>query len=133
MENIVRKAEIACNKQFLLFSQCFLPYIPLIFHFKCTLKCRLQFVSIWTSLQITVSNEATCCLSTLVLMFFDTSSTLSCTALNSATLALHLSTKFLMAMVLFSKRLICAVSLLTRSWSSRAEDHYLTNYQTTKF
>ena len=51
MENIVRKGEIACNKQFLLFSQCFLPYIALIFHFECTLKCRLQFVSIWTSLK----------------------------------------------------------------------------------
>ena len=34
MENIVRKGEIACNKQFLLFSQCFLPYMALIFHFK---------------------------------------------------------------------------------------------------
>ena len=39
-----------CNKQILLFSHCFLPYILLIFHFKCTLKCCLQFVSIWTSL-----------------------------------------------------------------------------------
>ena len=36
-ENIVRKGEIACNKQFLLFSQCFLPYRALIFHLKCTL------------------------------------------------------------------------------------------------
>ena len=34
---------------FVLFSQCFLPYIAIIFHFKCTLKCRLQFVSICTS------------------------------------------------------------------------------------
>ena len=41
MENIVRKGEIACNKQFLLFSQCFLPYMVRIFHFKCTLKCGL--------------------------------------------------------------------------------------------
>ena len=49
--NIVRKGEIACNKQFLLFSQCFLPYMVLIFHFKCTLKCRLQFVLLWTSLK----------------------------------------------------------------------------------
>ena len=39
VENIVRKGEIA-------FLQCFLPYMVLIFHFKCTLKCRLQFVSI---------------------------------------------------------------------------------------
>ena len=42
VENIVRKGEIACNKQFLLFSQCFLPYMVLIFHSKCTLKCCLQ-------------------------------------------------------------------------------------------
>ena len=40
-----------CKKQFLLFSQCFLPYMVLIFHFKCTLKCRLQFVSVWTILK----------------------------------------------------------------------------------
>ena len=53
MENMVRKGEIASNKQFLLFSQCFLPYMVLIFHFKCTctLKCCLQFVSVWTSLK----------------------------------------------------------------------------------
>ena len=50
VENIVRKGEIACDKQFLLFSQCFLPYMVLIFHFECTLECRLQFVSICTSL-----------------------------------------------------------------------------------
>ena len=48
----MRKGEIACNKQFLLFSQCFLPYMTLHFHFQCTLKCCLQFVSIWTSLTI---------------------------------------------------------------------------------
>ena len=44
VENIVRKGEIAFKKQSLLFSQCFLPYMALIFHFRCTLKCRLQFV-----------------------------------------------------------------------------------------
>ena len=44
VENIVRKGEIAWNKQFLLFSQCSLPYMALIFHFKCTLKCCLQIV-----------------------------------------------------------------------------------------
>ena len=49
--NIARKGEIACNKQFLLFSQCFLPFMVLIFHFKCTIKCRLQMLSIWTSLK----------------------------------------------------------------------------------
>ena len=53
----MRKGEIVCDKQFLLFSQCFLPYMVLISHFKCTLKCLLQFVSIWTSLKF-------CCLVT---------------------------------------------------------------------
>ena len=38
------------NKQFLLFSQCFLPYMANTFYFKHTLKC-LQFVSIWTSVK----------------------------------------------------------------------------------
>ena len=47
----MRKGEIACNKQFLLFSQFRQPYIVLIFHFKFTLKCRLQVVSIWTCLK----------------------------------------------------------------------------------
>ena len=42
VENIVRKGEIACNKQFLFFSQCFLPCMVLISSFKCTLKCRLH-------------------------------------------------------------------------------------------
>ena len=56
VENIVRKGEIACNKQFLLFSQCFLFYMALIFHFKCTFKCGLQFVSIYTSLNYVVCN-----------------------------------------------------------------------------
>ena len=51
----MRKGEIACNKQFFLFSQCFPPYLALISHFKCTLKYRLKFVSIWTSLKILLS------------------------------------------------------------------------------
>ena len=51
VENVVRKGEFACNKQFLLFSQFFLPNIALHSHFKCTLKCRLQFVSIWINLK----------------------------------------------------------------------------------
>ena len=45
VENILRKRENACNKQFLLFSQCFLPYMTPIFHFESTLKCRLQMLS----------------------------------------------------------------------------------------
>ena len=51
MESIARKGDITYNKQFLLFSQCFLPYMVLIFCFKCTSKCRLQFVSIWAILK----------------------------------------------------------------------------------
>ena len=39
VENNVRKGEIACYKQFLLFSQCFLPYMALMFHFECTNGC----------------------------------------------------------------------------------------------
>ena len=46
VDNIVRKGKIAYYKQFLLFSQCYLPNKALIFHFKCTLKCCLQSVSI---------------------------------------------------------------------------------------
>ena len=38
VENIVRKGETDCNKQFLLFSQCFLPYMAFIFHFKMHFK-----------------------------------------------------------------------------------------------
>ena len=38
----MRKGEIACNKQFLLLSQFFLPYMALISHFKCTLKCHFN-------------------------------------------------------------------------------------------
>ena len=45
------KRKTACNKQFLLFSQCFLPMWYLFSVLKCSLKCRLQFVSIWTSLK----------------------------------------------------------------------------------
>ena len=48
----MKKGEIACNKQFLLFSQYFLPYKVPTFHFKGTLKCRLQFISTWTSLKL---------------------------------------------------------------------------------
>ena len=57
MENIVRKGEIACNKQFLLFSQCFPPYMALVCHFKLTLKYHLQFVSVWTSPKILSSGN----------------------------------------------------------------------------
>ena len=45
-KNIVRKGETDCDKQFLLFSQCFLPYMALFFHINCFFKGHLQFVSI---------------------------------------------------------------------------------------
>ena len=53
MENIVRIGEIACNFFVAIspFLTMFFPYMALIFQFKCTLKCRLQFVSIWTSVK----------------------------------------------------------------------------------
>ena len=51
VENIVRKGGFACNKQFLLFSKCFLPYMVLNINIKFTLKCCLQFISIWTTLK----------------------------------------------------------------------------------
>ena len=44
------KRRNAFNKQFLFFSR-FPPSIAIIFHFRCSLKCRLQFVSIWTRLK----------------------------------------------------------------------------------
>ena len=36
------KRRNSCNKLFLLFSQCYLPYMTLISYFKCTLKVALQ-------------------------------------------------------------------------------------------
>ena len=40
------KSEIACNKQFILFLQCFLLYLALIFPFKWGLKCLLQCLNL---------------------------------------------------------------------------------------
>ena len=48
---LCEKKRYCLQQASLLFSQCFLPYMVLIFHFKCTLKCCLQFVSIWTDLK----------------------------------------------------------------------------------
>ena len=50
VENIVKKGEIACNKQFLLFSQCLLPHMVLICHFKCTLKPAICFKLDWSNI-----------------------------------------------------------------------------------
>ena len=46
------KGEIACNKQFLPFLTMFYTlYGTYFFHFKCTLKRHMLFVSFWTSLK----------------------------------------------------------------------------------
>ena len=54
-ENIVGKGENAGNQHFLLFQQCFLPFPNQISIFESRFFCRLQMLSIWTSLKI-------CCL-----------------------------------------------------------------------
>ena len=51
LENIVRKGENAWNQHFLLFRQCFLPFSEQISNFQLHLFCRLQVLSIWTSLK----------------------------------------------------------------------------------
>ena len=54
-ENIVRKGENAGNQHFLLFPQCFLLFLTQITIFQSHLFCRLQVLSIRTSVKI-------CCL-----------------------------------------------------------------------
>ena len=39
MENIMRKGETARSKQFLLFSQCFPPYMTFQMHYKMSAIC----------------------------------------------------------------------------------------------
>ena len=53
-ENSVGKGEIACNKQFLLFSQCFLPFRRTFCPFHQILNCSLQTLSVWKSLKFVV-------------------------------------------------------------------------------
>ena len=53
-ENSVGKGEIACNEQFLLFPQCFLPVWRTSCHFHQTQECRLQTLSVWKSLEFVV-------------------------------------------------------------------------------
>ena len=48
-ENTVGKGEIACNKQFLLFPQCFLSVWRAICHFHQTCNCCLQTFLVWKS------------------------------------------------------------------------------------
>ena len=42
LENTVRKGEIARNKQFLLFPQCFLPFLKTFCHFHQIKDCHLE-------------------------------------------------------------------------------------------
>ena len=51
----VEKGEIACNEQFLLYPQCFLPVQRTFCYLHPIQNCRLQTVSIWTSVKF-------CCL-----------------------------------------------------------------------
>ena len=50
-ENSVGKGEIARNEQFLLFPQRFLPFQRTFHRFHKIQNCRLQTLSIWTSLR----------------------------------------------------------------------------------
>ena len=53
-ENTVGKGEIARNKQFLLFPQCFLPVWRTFCHFHQIWNCHLQTLSVWKSLKFVV-------------------------------------------------------------------------------
>ena len=53
-ENIVGKVEIACDKQFLLFPQCFLPILRTFCHFHQIYNCRLQTLWVWKNLKFVV-------------------------------------------------------------------------------
>ena len=53
-ENTVRKEEIACDKQFFLFPQCFLPIWRTFCNFHQIQNCHLQTLSVWKSLKFDV-------------------------------------------------------------------------------
>ena len=50
-EYTVGKGEIACNEQFLLFPQCFLPFWRTFQYFHHISNCRLQILLVWKSLK----------------------------------------------------------------------------------
>ena len=54
LKTLWEKGEIARNEQFLLFLQCFLPYLSTVYHFYQLTNCRLQNLSIWMSLKFVV-------------------------------------------------------------------------------
>ena len=49
-ENIVGKGENTGNKHFLLFTQCFLPFLKQISVIQSHLFCHLQMLSIWINI-----------------------------------------------------------------------------------
>ena len=53
-ENTEGKGEIACNEQFLLFPQCFLPIWRTFCHFHQIWNCHLQSLWVWKSLKFIV-------------------------------------------------------------------------------
>ena len=53
-KNTVGKEEIARNEQFLLLSQCFIPFWKTFRHFHQIKNCRLQTLSVWKSLKSVV-------------------------------------------------------------------------------
>ena len=53
-ENTVEKRETAHNEQFLLFPQCFLPIRKTFCHFRQTLNCCLQTLSVLKDLKFVI-------------------------------------------------------------------------------
>ena len=53
-ENTEGKGEIARNKQFLIFPQCFLPILRTFYHFHQVWNCRLLTPSLWKCLKFVV-------------------------------------------------------------------------------
>ena len=53
-ENTAGKGEIARYEQFLLFPQCFIPLLRTSCYFHQIKNCRLQTLSVWTSLKFVV-------------------------------------------------------------------------------
>ena len=53
-ENTMQKGEIARYEQFLLFPQCFLPFLRTLNHSYQIWNCHLQTLSVWKSLKIVV-------------------------------------------------------------------------------
>ena len=54
------KGEIACNEQFLLFPQCFLPIWGSLCHLRKIWNCRLHTLSIWKSKNFVVLERVNC-------------------------------------------------------------------------